>query len=317
MESKLEKFVQKIREELEENNFYLARMISHSKSSYRKSYPYNKVLFNGNLCVKLENTYIKVWFGDLDLNFDSKLLKEIANKLDIELYVCYEPLRWEQDLTENIVKRFCVWDTNKKELIPYTKEEINSFKEAEAEEYRLSLIKKRETNRNLLKENKTYEIKDLIKDGSYKERVLIPYDLIEKELEKIRKISKELSEEEFLLECNEGDLYEKYFKEWGYFSYSVLDNYLKKKYDVKEGFIINPSSVWLSRIDNKKLRKIDFIIEKMKNKDYKYTDFGRFVTCNYCVNNLYYLNDDNINEKSYEENYMYIRENPIKKEIKY
>lgn len=62
------------------------RMISGSKSGYRRLYPDNFVVFNANLCTKKK----KIWYGDLDLTLDKNALLEIAVEMGETLYVMYE-----------------------------------------------------------------------------------------------------------------------------------------------------------------------------------------------------------------------------------
>lgn len=71
------------------NNYGLiiGRMISGSKSGYRKMYPDHDIVFNANVIIKSRG---KVWHGDLDLNFDREKLQNVANELLEPLYILYE-----------------------------------------------------------------------------------------------------------------------------------------------------------------------------------------------------------------------------------
>ena len=42
-----------LHEDLKLNGFYNGRMISHSKSFYRKTFPYNQVYFNANIFINM------------------------------------------------------------------------------------------------------------------------------------------------------------------------------------------------------------------------------------------------------------------------
>lgn len=70
-----------------ENGLISGRMISGSKSGYRKLYPNNRVYFNANIFVLGEG---KVWFGDLDLTKDRELLEQISISCGKKLYVVPE-----------------------------------------------------------------------------------------------------------------------------------------------------------------------------------------------------------------------------------
>jgi len=63
------------------------RMIAGSKSTYRRTFPKNLVVFNAN--VVLEGLG-KVWHGDLDITRDEALLVRLAEVTDRQLHVLYE-----------------------------------------------------------------------------------------------------------------------------------------------------------------------------------------------------------------------------------
>jgi len=58
----------------------------HSKSSYRRQFPNNVVMFNACVCTKSKG---KIWHGDLDVTRDGDLLK-LARALCEEVYVLHE-----------------------------------------------------------------------------------------------------------------------------------------------------------------------------------------------------------------------------------
>jgi hypothetical protein len=66
------------------------RMISGSKSGYRKHYPDNLVVFNSNMVVVTETGASKVWFGDVDITLDREKLKQVAKELDGTVFIIYE-----------------------------------------------------------------------------------------------------------------------------------------------------------------------------------------------------------------------------------
>ena len=69
------------------HQMYDARMISGSKSGYRGRYPKNDVVFNANIFTPSNG---RVWYGDLDITFDNKVLQEICNEIGEEMIVVSE-----------------------------------------------------------------------------------------------------------------------------------------------------------------------------------------------------------------------------------
>ena len=65
---------------------FMGRMISGSKSFYCSQYPDRKPIFNANI-ITSEG---KVWYGDLDLVTDKKVLQDIADTLGESIYVLRE-----------------------------------------------------------------------------------------------------------------------------------------------------------------------------------------------------------------------------------
>ena len=66
---------------------YCARLISWSKSTYRKAYPNHKVVFNANVCTEEDG---KIWYGDIDLTLDEGKLKKLDEELGQEIFVVRE-----------------------------------------------------------------------------------------------------------------------------------------------------------------------------------------------------------------------------------
>jgi len=65
---------------------FCGRMISFSKSTYCLKNPKNLVVFNANICTKNE----KIWFGDIDITKDKKMLFELSRELQEDVYILYE-----------------------------------------------------------------------------------------------------------------------------------------------------------------------------------------------------------------------------------
>lgn len=63
------------------------RMISGSKSGYRRMYPDNEVYFNANIVIE---SLGKIWYGDLDIDVDRNKLEKVARKLNEPIYVLSE-----------------------------------------------------------------------------------------------------------------------------------------------------------------------------------------------------------------------------------
>lgn len=81
----------------------LGRMISSSKSTYTRTFPNNKPVFNASVCVETTHVFKigkklfrigkrleNVWFGDLDLTLDKTNLQEFADKSGLVVYVLHE-----------------------------------------------------------------------------------------------------------------------------------------------------------------------------------------------------------------------------------
>lgn len=99
----------KILEKYGEPRFYLGRLISGSKSTYRKNNPDNIVLFNANIItINLD----KIWYGDVDITLDADALIEIAKELNEPLFILQELAgRFGEEKTKlkELIKRaYCI-----------------------------------------------------------------------------------------------------------------------------------------------------------------------------------------------------------------
>jgi hypothetical protein len=63
------------------------RMVSWSKSTYRKNHPDHLAIFNGTIA---DDTGAGLWWGDLDLTVDEERLVELAAVLETDLHLFYE-----------------------------------------------------------------------------------------------------------------------------------------------------------------------------------------------------------------------------------
>lgn len=65
----------------------MGRMISASKSGYRRNNPDNDVIFNANIFTKSDG---KIWYGDLDITESCRTLQLVAEEIEEPLYILYE-----------------------------------------------------------------------------------------------------------------------------------------------------------------------------------------------------------------------------------
>lgn len=64
----------------------IGNLISFSKSTYRKLYPNNVIVFNSNLIIDGE----KIWYGDIDVTKSKNELIELSKELNKTIYILYE-----------------------------------------------------------------------------------------------------------------------------------------------------------------------------------------------------------------------------------
>ena len=72
-----------------EEGFRNSRLISMSKSGYRRMYPKDRIMFNANIVVKRRK---KVWQGDLNITKDAPALQKVADRLGMTLLILPEML---------------------------------------------------------------------------------------------------------------------------------------------------------------------------------------------------------------------------------
>ena len=96
-----------IHEEFEKRKLYCGRMVSGSKRAPEGQ----RCIWNANVVTKSGG---KVWFGDLNLTKEGKLLKEVAEAIGEPIYVLREMdarFETEGDSVELLISK-AVWDTN-------------------------------------------------------------------------------------------------------------------------------------------------------------------------------------------------------------
>jgi len=103
--------VEEIQQHFESHGFHSARMIAGSKSAYKGSKSKDLIIFNANVFMKDMG---KVWYGDLNLTEDYKILKKISDSLDTTLYVLWEMdgrFGKEKKPIDELIKK-SVWNTD-------------------------------------------------------------------------------------------------------------------------------------------------------------------------------------------------------------
>uniref|UniRef100_A0A7C3SML6 Uncharacterized protein n=1 Tax=Dictyoglomus turgidum TaxID=513050 RepID=A0A7C3SML6_9BACT len=119
---------EKYKDVFEKHGFKLGRLLSFSKGLYKTLYPKNFVLFNANIITR--NTG-KIWYGDLDLTKDEKVLKKISKEINKELFVLREiDCRFENEkLPFKVLKKRAIWSSKEGLLVKsYLKNFLSSLK---------------------------------------------------------------------------------------------------------------------------------------------------------------------------------------------
>ena len=94
-----------IKESLSEKRFHSGRMISGSKSGYRKNNPDSIPVFNA----RIWTSDCGHWWGDLDLAKDGETLQAVANECKTNLYVLREGNAWDVDsVTQDQAEKWAV-----------------------------------------------------------------------------------------------------------------------------------------------------------------------------------------------------------------
>jgi len=102
--------VMEIQQYFDAYSFHDGRMLDGSKVDYSEEHDGDLIIFNANV---LMPGYGKVWYGDLNLTEDYLVLREIAEKLNTDLYVLWEmDARFgkEDNPIDELIKK-AVWNT--------------------------------------------------------------------------------------------------------------------------------------------------------------------------------------------------------------
>lgn len=293
-------------EKINKMGLYNARMISHSKSWYRSEFPYNLVAFNGVMCI-LENDEVeKIWYGDLDINKDGDLIKNIAKEISKTIYILRESEFFYSDKIskEKMLER-AIWNTDF-ETPSLTKEDVERLKKEDIEKMENNIKLQEEKEQNEKELNKTLPI---VKTNSIHNRKVVEILTFTKEnLIKCMKqyqneIMNELSELKTEAQYKE---YAKYFRKKEYFSYKFVRKIIREA----TGENIKPDNItnyWATAKTLETLSDCDYLLEKtlfMSNK-VKRKDFIHYLLCNITFE---YCNKMEINIDSFEPLSVYILE---------
>jgi hypothetical protein len=257
------------------NALFNGRMISHSKSFYRKKYPYNKVVFNAK--IKLEKEIDKkgfIWWGDIDLSLEGDILKKIAKELNEVLHVYYES---SYDSSESM------WNTNEKTPI-ITPEIIKEIKKQQAKEQKESKIRNKKRLEDAISINNKLPLVE-------------PKEFLGCKI--IKKVK--INFEELLKGIEES---KKALKIKGYYSADYFEKMFN--FDMDKNRI---TKYWISEETNKRLKVIDIKAENhLRKRIFKEKDFKREVSSNLCLIDIFLANKENVNIKSFKSGYIYVLE---------
>lgn len=93
-----------------DSGMHMGRMISGSKTGYLLQYPNNLPVFNANLCTEKRG---KIWYGDLDITKDKKVLSDLAVSLGEKLYVLREmDARFDNESSPKFERAVAVFDVD-------------------------------------------------------------------------------------------------------------------------------------------------------------------------------------------------------------
>jgi hypothetical protein len=99
------------------------RMISGSKSGYRRVYPGNAPVFNSNLVVMENGEPTKIWHGDVDLTVDHEKLLKLSEAMEKEIFVLYEMHgRFENEKRPLVEKYIASYDFSRAKKVVISKD---------------------------------------------------------------------------------------------------------------------------------------------------------------------------------------------------
>lgn len=260
---------------------YNNRMISGSKSRYRENHMYEKVYFNANIFINIFGEYRKVWYGDLNINEDGNLLKEVSSYIGLELFVLDEMSgRFGNEKTQAVNEKN-VWKTSQ-DVPVVTKKDIKRLNKEKEEKKKLNQKIAAEERKKTIEENHklpVISVRSFL--NSAVERIPVPYEYIEKKIKKG-------------------------FEADSYVTADLIWKYLNKTLNPKKDKKLDISAFWINEETNKILKKIDLKYEQEKNLMFKEKDFKRDVTCNLCLIRTETCTESGFNEESFKTGVIYI-----------
>jgi hypothetical protein len=115
----------KITKQIEEVLGICGKLLSYSKSRYRKDNPKDIILFNSNIFIEIDSIPRKVWFGDLNVTKQKEQLQELSKKLNTKLYCLYEyDGRWLSEEKTDLARAVVVFNTH---ADPILREDLCEF----------------------------------------------------------------------------------------------------------------------------------------------------------------------------------------------
>lgn len=103
-------------EVLETTVGFQGRMITGSKSGYRKALPENAAVFNANLVVPDGEGFNKIWHGDLDLTLDGEKILKLSKEIQLPIYVLREmDARFNTEEEPKVENAIAIYDCSKPE----------------------------------------------------------------------------------------------------------------------------------------------------------------------------------------------------------
>jgi carboxypeptidase C (cathepsin A) len=278
-------------------------MITHSKSSYRKSHPFNTIVFNSNIFILNEDKYTKVWFGDLDISLDGEILKKISQEIKHTLYVVHEmDGRYKNENNQNVLK-VQVWNTTQD--TPYidkkTEIELKTKQLLETARREQERIQQYQTEKRISRILPKKEINEI-----FGRKVVNTLEINEQD------ITKFFEEEKELFNTLPQDDREEYlnFVFSNHFLDSILPEYLP---EIEDTFELNPSALWIGEKFNAYLNQLnwEFDNEIMGNigekPNQKFTYSSYLAVLEYNQSNKLCYNNDSMGEYT-----IYILENYLK-----
>ena len=294
--------IENIKKDLLNNKFYNGRMISGSKSYYRKLFPFNIVCFNANIFIHNGKEFEKIWYGDLDITKDGYLLKEIAFNNNVILYVLSEmDGRFGNENTQNVLSNK-FWDTTENLII--VDEEYIKLKEKELKAKKRKLAKERkEQERKSILLNNSFEIKEIkeILNCKVLKEIKITKKMLDKQFNAL--IKRNLRYIKTLSVENARDYIKRIHTKRDCFSNIFLDYILMKELKLETKNQIKYNNNWTTQFLFDLLKEYDYKFETTIGNKVKKEKLNSYYLCNIDIN---LANKEKANILSYEDGVIYV-----------